>query len=153
MEAEQLKGQLDGLVLAVIAEEPKHVVRAVELLPVAAGGFGTADTVSLLISAMPRRWRSSPWARAAQGSSVGGPRLDLRDEASVPVRRAGVGLGAGVVTILAFPPSEDIGDPRRHSQREVVGIVTNISGVIAAVIFFVIDVATGGASDRRSAWP
>ncbi len=80
------------------------VVRAIALLPLTAGGFGTADTVSLLIAAL-----------AAQVAIVAGGlgllrALQLRgrdtiprEEASVLARRAGIGLAAGVATILAFP--------------------------------------------------
>jgi hypothetical protein len=79
-------------------------VRAVALLRLSEGGFGTADTVSLTISAI-----------AAQVAFVAGG-LGLlralrlrgrdtisRDEASVLARRAGIGLAAGVVTIVALP--------------------------------------------------
>jgi hypothetical protein len=86
------------------------VVRAVALLPLTARDFGTADTVSLLISAV-----------AAQVALVAGGlglfralRLRGRDtisreDASVLARRAGVGLFAGVATILAFPLSQAYG--------------------------------------------
>jgi hypothetical protein len=83
------------------------VVRAVALLPLAANDFSTADTASLLISAI-----------AAQVALVAGG-LGLlrafqlrgrgtipREEASVLARRAGIGLAAGVVTIVAFPLSQ-----------------------------------------------
>ncbi len=79
-------------------------VRAVALLPLDAGGLGTAETVALLISVL-----------AAQVALVAGG-LGLlrahqlrragtipRQEASVLARRAGTGLAAGVVTIVAFP--------------------------------------------------
>jgi hypothetical protein len=83
------------------------VVRAVALLPLTANDFGTADTVSLLISAI-----------AAQVALVAGGlgllrALQLRgratiprEEASVLARRAAIGLAAGVVTIIAFPLSQ-----------------------------------------------
>jgi len=38
MEAEQLKGHLDGLVLAVIADEPKHGYAVIEALKVRSQG-------------------------------------------------------------------------------------------------------------------
>ncbi len=78
-------------------------VRAVALVPRAAT-FGTADTVALLISVL-----------AAQVALVAGGlgllrALQLRrrrtvpeQEASVLARRAGVGLAAGALTIIAFP--------------------------------------------------
>ena len=83
------------------------VVRAITLLPLTAGDFGPADTVSLLISAI-----------AAQVALIAGGlgllrALQLRgrgtiprEEASVLARRAGIGLAAGMVTILAFPLSQ-----------------------------------------------
>jgi hypothetical protein len=83
------------------------VVRAVALLPLIANDFGTGDTVSLLISAI-----------AAQVALVAGGlgllrALQLRgrgtisrEEASVLARRAGIGLAAGVMTIVAFPLSQ-----------------------------------------------
>ncbi len=86
------------------------VVRAVALLPLTANDFGTADTVSLLISVI-----------AAQVALVAGGlgllrALQLRgrgtiprEEASVLARRAGIGLAAGVVTIVAFPLSQAYG--------------------------------------------
>ncbi len=80
------------------------VVRAVELLPLNGGGFGTADAVALMISAV-----AAQVALAAGGLGVlravqlGGRETIPRQEASVLARRAGVALAAGAVTIAAFP--------------------------------------------------
>jgi hypothetical protein len=79
------------------------VVRAVALVP-HAGDVGTADTLSLMISAV-----AAQVAFVAGGLGllrafqVRGLRAIPREEASVLARRAGIGLTAGVVTILAFP--------------------------------------------------
>jgi hypothetical protein len=95
------------------------VVRAVALLPLTANDFGTADTVSLLISAI-----------AAQVALVAGGlglvrALQLRgrgnvprEEASVLARRAGIGLAAGAVTIVAFPITQS---HRAHAGTIAIG--------------------------------
>jgi hypothetical protein len=95
------------------------LVRAVAMLPLTADLFGTADTMSLLISVM-----------AAQVALVAGGlgllrarRLRGRDtipseEASVLARRASIGLAAGVVTIVAFPLSQAY---RAHSGAVSIG--------------------------------
>ncbi len=95
------------------------VVRAVALLPLTPNDFGTAETVSLLIS-----------AAAAQVALVAGGlgllrALKLRGhgtipraEASVLAGRAGIGLTAGVVTILAFPLSQAY---RAHPSAVMIG--------------------------------
>jgi hypothetical protein len=83
------------------------VVRAVALLPLSANDFGTADTVSLLISAI-----AAQVALVAGGLGLlralqlRGRGIIPREEASVLARRAGFGLAAGVVTIVAFPLSQ-----------------------------------------------
>jgi hypothetical protein len=95
------------------------VVRASTLLPHTAGNSGTADTLSLLISAM-----------AAQVALVAGG-LGLlravqlrgrgtipREEALVLARRASIGLVAGVVTIVAFPLSQAY---RAHPDAVAIG--------------------------------
>jgi hypothetical protein len=82
-------------------------VRAVALFPIAAGGFGTADTVSLLISAV-----AGQVAVVAGGLGLlralqlRGRGTIPRKEATVLARRAGIGLAAGVVTIVALPFSQ-----------------------------------------------
>jgi len=83
------------------------VVRAVALLPLTATDFGTADTVSLLISVI-----AAQVALVAGGLGLlralqlRGRGIVVREEASVLARRAGIGLAAGAVTILAFPLSQ-----------------------------------------------
>jgi hypothetical protein len=83
------------------------VVRAVALLPLTATDFGTADTVSLLISVI-----AAQVALVAGGLGLlralqlRGRGIVSREEASVLARRAGIGLAAGVVTIVAFPLSQ-----------------------------------------------
>jgi hypothetical protein len=79
-------------------------VRLVALLPLGAAGFGTADAVALLIAAV-----------AGQVALVAGGlgllrALQLRGRGAIPrqeavvlARRAGIGLAAGAVTIIAFP--------------------------------------------------
>ncbi len=95
------------------------VVRAVALLPIASGGFGTADTVSLLISAV-----AGQVALVAGGLGLlrafqlRGRGTIPREEASVLARRAGAGLAAGVVTILAFPLSQAY---RAHPVAVTIG--------------------------------
>jgi hypothetical protein len=80
------------------------VVRAVALLPLTATDFGTADTVSLFISAV-----AAQVALVAGGLGLlralqlRGRGIVPREEASVLARRAGIGLAAGAVTIVAFP--------------------------------------------------
>src|ERR1700744_3338023 len=77
------------------------VVRAVALLPLTATDFGTADTVSLLISAI-----AAQVALVAGGLGLlralqlRGRGIVPRKEASVLARRAGIGLAGGVVTIV-----------------------------------------------------
>jgi hypothetical protein len=95
------------------------LVRAVVMLPLTADDFGTADTVSLLISAL-----AAQVALAAGGLGLLRAR-QLRDrdtipreEASVLARRAGIGLAAGVVTIVAFPLSQAY---RAHSGAVSIG--------------------------------
>src|ERR1700744_410973 len=76
-------------------------VRAVALLPLTATSFGTADTVSLLISAV-----AAQVALVAGGLGLvralqlRGRGIVPRKEASVLARRAGIGLAGGVVTIV-----------------------------------------------------
>ncbi|MGO9750317.1 MAG: hypothetical protein ACLP22_02140 [Solirubrobacteraceae bacterium] len=106
------------------------VVRVLALLPLTANDFGTADTVSLLISAL-----------AAQVALVAGG-LGLlralrlrgrgtipREEASVLARRAGIGLAAGVVTIIAFPLSQAY---RAHTGAIMLGHSTNVCWPLAS---------------------
>jgi hypothetical protein len=95
------------------------LVRAVVMLPLTAAVFGTADTVSLLISAL-----AAHVALVAGGLGLLRAR-QLRDrdtipreEASVLARRAGIGLAAGVVTIVAFPLSQA---SRAHSGAVSIG--------------------------------
>jgi hypothetical protein len=79
-------------------------IRAVALLPFRAAGFGTLDTFSLLVAAL-----AGQVALVAGGLGlVRALRLRRRDtiptgEAVVLARRAGVGLAAGAVTVIAFP--------------------------------------------------
>jgi hypothetical protein len=113
------------------------VVRAVALLPLRAG-FGTTDTVSLLIS-----------VSAAQVAFVAGG-LGLlralrlrgrgtipRQEASVLARRAGIGLAAGVVTIVAYPLNQahgaDPGAVAIASQPTNMWWVASVAGVAMLV--------------------
>lgn len=95
------------------------VVRAVALLPLSASGFGTADTLSLLISAV-----AAQVAFVAGGLGllralkVRGRDTIPREEASVLGRRAGIGLAAGVVTIVTFPLSQAY---RAHPGAVAIG--------------------------------
>jgi hypothetical protein len=84
--------------------------RLVALLALGAVGFGARDTVALLISAV-----------AGQVALVAGGlgllrALQLRDRRTIPMqeavvlaRRAGIGLAAGAVTIVAFPITQSYG--------------------------------------------
>jgi len=123
------------------------VVRAVALLPLTANDLGTADTVSLLISAI-----------AAQVALVAGG-LGLlralrlrgrgtipREEASVLARRAGTGLAAGVVTIAAFPLSQAY---RAHHGAITIGShPTNVWWPLASAAGVVMLVAAAPAVVR-----
>jgi hypothetical protein len=86
------------------------LVRAVALLPLRADVFGTADTAALLISAV-----AGQVALVAGGLGLlravqlRGRGTIPRQEASVLARRAGIGLAAGAVTILAFPITQVYG--------------------------------------------
>jgi hypothetical protein len=79
-------------------------VRFAALLPLGAVGFGARDTVALLISAA-----AGQVALAAGGLGLlralqlRARRTIPRQEAAVLARRAGIGLAAGAVTIVAFP--------------------------------------------------
>jgi hypothetical protein len=82
------------------------VGRAVALLPLTGGGAG--DTVSLLIAAVAGQVALVAGGlgllRAVQSR---GRSTISREEASVLTRRAGIGLAAGAVTIIALPFSQD----------------------------------------------
>ena len=125
------------------------VVCAVALLPLTANDFGTADTVSLLISAI-----------AAQVALVAGGLVLLRalqlrgcgiisrEEASVLARRAGIGLAAGAVTIVAFPLSQAY---RAHPGAVTVGShPTNVWWPLASAAAVVMLVAAGLAVVRAA---
>ncbi len=83
-------------------------VRLLTLLPLRTVGFGARDTVALLISALAGQVALAAGAlgllRALQ---LRGRRTISRQEAAVLARRAGIGLAAGAVTILAFPITQD----------------------------------------------
>jgi hypothetical protein len=125
------------------------VARAVALLPLNAGGFGTADTVSLLISAL-----------AAQVAFVAGGlgllrALRLRGRATIPredasalMRRAGIGLAAGVLTIVAFPLSQA---HRAHSGTVAIGSYpTNLWWPLASAAGVVMLIAAAPAVVRAA---
>jgi len=125
------------------------VVRAVALLPPTADAFGTADTVALLISAV-----------AAQVALVAGGlgllrALQLRRrgtipgrEASVLARRAGIGLAAGALTIIAFPITQIY---RVHPGAVALGgHPTNLSWPLASVAGLVMLVAAAPAVVRAA---
>lgn len=79
-------------------------VRLVALLPLQAVTFGTRDTVALMIAAV-----AGQVALVAGGLGLlralqlRGRGAIPRQEAAILARRAGVGLAAGAVTIVAFP--------------------------------------------------
>jgi hypothetical protein len=79
-------------------------VRLMALLPLGAVDFGVRDTVALLIAGV-----AGQLAFAAGGLGLlralrlRGRRTIPRQEAAVLARRAGIGLAAGAVTIVAFP--------------------------------------------------
>jgi hypothetical protein len=125
------------------------VVRALALLPLTSDGFGTADTVSLLISAV-----------AAQVALVAGGlgllrALQLRgratiprEEASVLARRAAIGLAAGVVTIVAFPLNQAY---RAHpSAVTIASHPTNLWWPLASAAGVVMLVAAAPAVVRAA---
>jgi hypothetical protein len=82
-------------------------VRLAALLPLNAVGFGAGDTVALLISAV-----AGQVALVAGGLGLlralqlRGRGTIPRQEAAVLARRAGIGLAAGAMTIVAFPVTQ-----------------------------------------------
>jgi hypothetical protein len=125
------------------------VVHAVAMLPLTAKDFDTADTASLLISAI-----------AAQVALVAGglgllrarqlrSRATIpREEASVLARRAGIGLAAGVVTIVAFPLSQAY---RAHPRAVTIASQpTNVWWSLASAAGVVMLVAAAPAVVRAA---
>lgn len=94
-------------------------VRLVALLPLNAVGFGVGDTVALLISAV-----AGQVALVAGGLGLlralrlRGRGTIPRQEAAVLARRAGIGLAAGAVTIVAFPITQS---HRAHAGTIAIG--------------------------------
>jgi hypothetical protein len=125
------------------------VVRAVALLPLNAGGFGTADTVALLISAV-----AAQVALVAGGLGLlralqlRGRRTIPRQEASVLARRAGIGLAAGALTIVAFPFTQSY---RVHPGAvAIVGHPTNLWWPLASAAGLAVLVAAAPAVVRAA---
>jgi hypothetical protein len=125
------------------------VVRAVALLPLTTNDFGTAETVSLLISAV-----AAQVALVAGGlgllraHQLRGRGTIPREEASVLARRAGIGLATGVVTILAFPLSQAY---RAHPGAAVIGShTTNLWWPLASAAGVVMLVAAAPAVVRAA---
>jgi hypothetical protein len=125
------------------------VVRAVALLPLTATDFGTADTVSLLISAI-----AAQVALVAGGLGLlralqlRGRGIVPRKEASVLARRAGIGLAAGMVTIVAFPLSEASG---AHPGAVTIAIhPTNVWWALASAAGVVMLLAAAPAVVRAA---
>ncbi len=93
-----------GAFLALALAGVLVTVRLLALLPLNAVGFGARDTVALLISAV-----AGQVALVAGGLGLlralklRGRRTISRQEAAVLAHRAGIGLAAGAVTIVAFP--------------------------------------------------
>ena len=124
------------------------VVRAAALLPLTANDFGTADTVSLLISAI-----AAQVALVAGGLGLlralqlRGRGIIPREEASVLARRAGIGLAAGAVTIVAFPLSQAY---RAHPGAVAIGShPTNVWWPLASAAGVVMLVAAAPPSSVR----
>jgi len=125
------------------------VVRTVALLPLNAGGLGTADTVALLVSAV-----------AAQVALVAGGlgllrALQLRgrgtiprQEASVLARRAGIGLAAGAVTIIAFTITQSY--PAEPGAVAIASHPTNLSWPLASAVALALLVAAAPAVVRAT---
>jgi hypothetical protein len=125
------------------------VIRAVALLPLTADGFSSADSVALLISAV-----------AAQVAVVAGG-LGLlraiqlrgcgtipRQEAAVLARRAGIGLAAGAVTIVAFPITQIY---RAHPSAVAIGSQpTNLWWPLASAAGLVVLIAAAPAVVRAA---
>jgi hypothetical protein len=125
------------------------VVRAVAMLPLAASDLGTADTVSLLISAI-----AAQVALVAGGLGLlralqlRGRGIIPREEASVLARRAGIGLVAGAVTIVTFPLSQAY---RAHSGAVTIGShPTNVWWPVASAAGVVMLVAAAPAVVRAA---
>jgi hypothetical protein len=119
-------------------------VRRVALLPLGAVGFGAGDTVALLISAV-----------AGQVALVAGGlgllravqlrerRTIPRQEAVVLARRAGIGLAAGAVTIVAFPIAQSY---RAHAGAIAIGgHPTNLWWPLASALGLLAIIAAGPA--------
>ena len=122
---------------------------AVALLPLTASDFGTADTVSLFISVI-----AAQVALAAGGLGLlralqlRGRGTIPREEASVLARRAGIGLAAGVVTIVAFPLSQAY---RAHPGVVAIGShSTNVWWPLASAAGVVMLVAAARAVVRAA---
>lgn len=125
------------------------VVRAAALLPLTTSDLGTAETVSLLISAV-----AAQIALVAGGLGLlrtlqlRGRTTIPRNEASVLARRAGVGLAAGMVTVLAFPLSQ-----AHHANPGAVTIgshPTNILWPLASAVGMMMLVAAAPAVVRAA---
>jgi hypothetical protein len=126
------------------------VVRAVALLPLSAGGFGAADTVALLISAMAGQVALVTGGLGLlRGLRLRGQRTIPQQEASVLARRAGIGLAAGALTIVAFPLTQVY---RAHPGAIAIGgHPTNLWWPLASAVGLVVLVAAAPAV-VRAAW-
>jgi hypothetical protein len=125
------------------------VVRAVALLPLRAGGFGTADTASLLIAAVAAQVAFvSGGLGLLRALRLRGRGVIPRGEASVLARRAGIGLAAGVVTIVAFPLSQAY---RAHPGAVTIAShSTNVWWPLALVAGVIVLVAAAPAVVRAA---
>jgi PadR family transcriptional regulator PadR len=89
MEAEELKGHLDGLILAVLASEPKHGYAVIQALRARSGGRLDLPE-GTVYPALHRLERAgllhSEWATAGRRRRV--YRLTRRGERELGVRRA-----------------------------------------------------------------
>ncbi len=124
-------------------------VRLVALLPLNAVGFATGDTVALLISGM-----AGQVALVAGGLGLlralrlRGQRAIPTQEAAALARRAGVGLAAGAVTIVAFPIMQAY---RAHPGALAIGShATSLWWPIASALGLVVLVAAAPAVVRSA---
>lgn len=92
-------------------------LRLVAVMPLSAAGLGTRDTIALLTSAVAAQVAlAAGWLGLLRALQLRGCATIPRREATVLARRAGIGLGAGAVSIIAFPLTQ--------SYRAQTGAIT-----------------------------
>ena len=99
-------------------------LRLVSLLPLRAADLGTGDTFALLTSAVAGQVSLVAGGLGLlRAARLHGRRTIPRREATVLARRAGIGLAAGAVTILAFPAMQSYRAP-----ADAIGVAGHPAG-------------------------